>query len=208
MPRKNLIRTGVFPYHVCARSNNREWFYAPLAKVWETFEEYLCKIQDVHGVDIHAFVLMSNHFHLLISTPQSNLDSAMLYLMREVCRSINRSSNRINHLFGGPYKWSVIYSAFKYDHALKYVYRNPVKAQLCQFVEDYPYSSLKKGAFKVSQSTLATLRAGLPEIDRLRWLNEPYSPEEDDCVRRALRRREFKITPVNGRKNLPFELME
>jgi putative transposase len=43
MPRKKLIYTDQFPYHVTARSNNKEWFYLPISEVWNIFTSKLCE---------------------------------------------------------------------------------------------------------------------------------------------------------------------
>ena len=213
MPRTPLLRTNVFPYHVYARSNNRDWFYLPPEEVWDVFCEILGVVTEKYGIEIHSFVMMSNHFHLLLSTPKENLDEAMRYLLRETCRSVNRSAGRINHLFGGPYKWSVIPHGLGYAHALKYIYRNPVKAGMCARVEDYPYSSLgvplgkEKARFPIYPCRFdAHPLLLLPLEQRLSWLNLAYSQEEQDCVRRALRRRELKFSAHRLSKRLPLSL--
>ncbi len=202
MGRQPLIRTSNFPYHVTVRSNNRDWFYLPIDHVWSIFNAYLFKTQEQFNVEIHAFVLMSNHIHLLLTTPGANLDVAMKYFLRESCRSVNRTAGRINHLFGGPYKWSLIGDPVYYRHAYKYVYRNPVKAGVCSRIENYPFSTRGKGPTLVIM-TPSRFDAALPESRLLEWLNVGYSKEEDDCVRRALRRREFKFAPDRQSHKLP-----
>src|SRR5581483_5588273 len=103
MARKNLYRSSVHPYHVTARSNNGEWFYIPTLEAWNIFVECAFAISVAYGAKIHAFVLMSNHFHLLVSTPDSNLDDVMQYFLREAGKLINLKAKRINHIFGGRY---------------------------------------------------------------------------------------------------------
>jgi putative transposase len=178
--------------------------------VWSVFNRYCLEITEKYDARIHALVVMSNHFHLLLTTPRQNLDEAMNQLMREVSRSINRTAGRINHVFGGPYKWSLIYGPLYYANALKYVYRNPVKAGLCSVVEEYPYSSLQQlltpegSAFPIFPSALddwGILR--LPPIAQLNWLNLAFKENEDDCIRRALRHKIFEITPDPKTRQVP-----
>src|SRR5574338_252694 len=126
MPRKPLIRSQIYPYHVTSRANNREWFFLPQAICWEVFGEKLSIVSERYRAKVLAFVLMSNHFHLLIQTPDGNLDAIMNYLIREVSRTIGARSRRINRIFGGRYKWSLIQDECYIAHVYKYVYRNPV----------------------------------------------------------------------------------
>jgi putative transposase len=130
MPRKNLIRSNVYPYHVTARGNNKASFPCEPYQTWEIFNEKILEVQKKFGVKIHAFVMMSNHFHLLITTPHEDLGKVMETFMRSITRTMNAKSGRTGRVFGGPYHWSLINSNVYYDCALKYVYRNPVKAKL------------------------------------------------------------------------------
>ncbi len=161
--------------------------------VWSVFADYLHFIWRAYDVRIHSFVLMNNHFHMLISTPEGNLDIAMNYLMREVSKRIAERSERINQIFGGPYHWSIIKSNVHYHHAYKYIYRNPVHAGLCKRVEDYPYSTLR--------GVLGRDYLHIPTYDEfpfqgsiekhLHWLNEDYEDCSKEAIRLALRRNEF-----------------
>ena len=62
MSRKSLIRSQAYPYHVTGRSNNREVFHCPLNLVWAVFSQEFFEARTLFGVEIHAFVLMPNHF--------------------------------------------------------------------------------------------------------------------------------------------------
>lgn len=184
MPRKQIILSDIFPYHVRARSNNKEFFSLPLEILWPLFIEKLELVKVKYGCCLHAFVLMNNHYHLIISTPLANIDDVMEYLNREVAKEANRLMGRINHFFGGPYQWSLIADDLYYWNAVKYVFRNPVKAGLCSSVLDYKYSSLntevKEGFWEIKQ-------------DCLDWLDESFSEDQDHAITKALRRREFKL---------------
>lgn len=196
MPRKKFFRTDEFPYHVTARSHNKEWFEIPIEKVWDIFSRYLYFITLAYGVRIHAFVLMNNHFHLLVTTPQANLSEAMNYLMREVSKSINLEAGNINQVFGGPYHWSLIKNRLYYQHAYKYLYRNPVEAGICSRVEKYKYSSLRGllGFDHLPFPAFDNMNLIINPNERLKWLNTPY-PNSDflEDIRLALRHQEFEF---------------
>lgn len=204
MPRKLLTYTADFPYHITNRSNNQEFFYIDNEILWSIFLDSLNQLTLQFGCEIHAFVLMSNHYHLLISTPKNNIGEAMKYLHREVARRANKESRRINHFFGGRYKWTVVSDERYYWNALKYIFRNPVRAGICTSVEKYKYSSLNSVSsdFKWIVTDHFNNRNQKIELD-LEWLNEEYSNEVNECIRLALRRRDFKV-PRNkiGRDNI------
>lgn len=194
MPRAKLIETSDYPYHIQNRSNNREFFYLPNECLWPIFLECLKGLQEMYGCRIHSFVLMTNHYHLIISTPRSNLGASMKYFHREVARNANRIAGRINHFFGGRYKWSLISTELYYWNALKYVFRNPVRAGICEDVRGYSHSSLNRSLdfkWELSDFFLDPTR----EVDlNLEWLNEPFQTEIEEAIGKSLRRREFAVS--------------
>jgi len=196
MPRTPLVRTSSFAYHVTARANNKEWFYVPPETAWRIFRAQLAESADKYGVRLHAFVLMANHYHLVLSTPEANLDRFMRHFMTECCRRFQIATGRINHIFGGRYRWSVLESAYGLAYVLKYVFRNPVRAGLCGRVEDYPHSSLSPTcSLPISEGFDSYWRL-IPKdwTRRLLWLNSPAAREIEEVIQRALRRRHFRLT--------------
>jgi putative transposase len=194
MPRKHLILTDIYPYHVTNRSNNREFFYLDLEALWCIFLDILIHISLQYECRIHAFVLMSNHYHLVLSTPQKNLGEAMKYFHRETARRANKSAQRINHFFGGRYKWCLLNRETYYWNTIKYIFRNPVTANLCKRVEDYPFSSFNTDYEEISWKLFDFLGPNHGIKLDLNWLNQEFSKEQKDGISAALRRREFKIS--------------
>ena len=203
MARPHTILQSEYPYNIGARNINKDWFSVPMDAVWSIMSEQLFFIHHAFNVKIHAFVLMSNHFHLLLRTPDSNLSLAMEWFMRETSRSLTRVGNRINQSYGGPYYRSVIRSHHSYLNAYKYLYYNPVKAGISQHVASYPYSTLhgllghKRMFIPVEKDE--TLFSDLHGT--LQWLNTAPSEEDWEDVRLALRRQEFKLSRDNGRRH-------
>jgi REP element-mobilizing transposase RayT len=196
MPRKTFLPSSEFPYHVRARCINKEWFAVPIEEVWDIFSNYLHFIHHGFDVKIHSFVLMNNHFHLIVSTPSGNLNSAMNYLMRETSRMISKRAGRINQTYGGPYNWSLLKNSNYYIHCYKYVYRNPVEAGLVSLVESYPYSTLR--GLLGFEHTIIPIENDVLLFNcvetQLEWLNRPYPSEEIKAdIRNATRKREFRF---------------
>lgn len=199
MPRKLLIRSTTEPYHVTARANNREPFLLEPNKLWNLMNEQLAEICEKHGVNIHAFVLMSNHFHLLISTPKDDLGLAMQTFMRAVTKIHNAKLLRTGRVFGSKYHWSIVNSVQHLDLVLKYIYRNPVRAGIAKKIEDYPFSSFcavlddEQLPYKLSPPVGQT---GLIPEDGLQnyleWLNKPFANEDEAEVRFSLKRSTFQ----------------
>jgi putative transposase len=196
MPRARFYPHDRYPYHVTARSNSKEWFYLPTNKVWEIFAHYLTLATLSYRWRIHAFVLMNNHYHLLVTTPEGNLDKAMRYLHTEVSRKISIQAQRINLIFGSSYHSTMIKNHLYYQHAYKYVYRNPIEARLCQKVEDYSFSTLNRllGMQNLPFPTFDNLGLITNPTAQLAWLNQPY-PTSDflEDIEKALQFSEFEF---------------
>jgi REP element-mobilizing transposase RayT len=213
MPRQNLIRSSVFPYHVVNRLNNREWFTLPMEQVWRVFSGACWEISLLTDARIHAFVLMSNHYHLMLSTPGPDLGEVMQRFACSITRIYNLISGREGHLFNGRYRWSLIGTSRYYAHALKYVYRNPVKAGIVDQVEEYPFSTLYArlgqgpASFPLFHPGEGAGDALIPELasDQLGWLNSPFRPEDENAIRKALRRKAFEL-PRLGAARAPSPL--
>lgn len=142
MPRKKIIRSDSHPYHVTIRTNNKEWFKVPLDEVWSICLNALSVTNFKCPANIHAFVLMNNHYHLLITTPNADLDKFMFYLNSKISKEIRKKTDRINSIFGSRYHWELIENDNYYKNVLRYIYQNPIRAQIVKRCEEYKYSSL------------------------------------------------------------------
>lgn len=212
MPRKQLQKSDLLPYHVTARANNREEFHLPLERFWGLIGSECLNLVLVYDVQFHAFVLMPNHFHVILSVPNYDLGKVMSVFMASVTRTSNLLSGRTGHVFGGPYHWSIITNARYYGHALKYVYRNPVRAKLCDRVEDYPFSTLHGllGTHHLPfplHFTRAGMEFALPSTaitEQLEWLNRPFPKEAEGLIQKGLRKKLFDVI-VDRKTRRPFE---
>lgn len=209
MPRKPLLLTDEIVYHVYARTNNRDFFLDQRKEVWRLMTESLLHYGKEQNVRFHAFVLMSNHYHLMVSTPERNLGDFMRNWSTNFVRRFNFRFQRENHFFGGRYKSSYLTTPLSYAHCLKYCLRNPIDAGICERAEDYPFSTVqenlrRRSLFPLSEPPqgLATDFEGLGD-EWLSWVNEAYEEWQRESVRRALQRREFQLAAdpaCRGRK--------
>jgi len=216
MARKSLVRSDVFPYHVVARTNNREHFPIDLEQVWKIMCNEWFTLQITHKLEIQAFVLMPNHFHVILTTPEQNLDQVMSIFMTMTAKQINERIDRTGHLYGGPHFRRLITSTRYYGHVLKYVYRNPVRANLSELVEGYPFTTAR-GILGYSplpfplHYTRCGLETAIPDphhvFSWLEWLNRAFPAEAEELIREAMKKREINElkSPTSRR---PIELLK
>ncbi len=196
MARRKLIYTDYYPYHITARSNNKEWFYIDKHIVWNIFVSVLNNLADTYGLRVHAFVLMSNHYHLLATCSDHrsgyDLGRIMQQLQQRVSKEINKKAQRVNHVFGGPYNGSLISTPTYYRTVLKYVYRNPVAGGLCEKVESYYFSSLNNSEVKTTFPYNIDCLVPYKKEVMLPWLNLPEGRSSRTEITKGLLKTEFK----------------
>ncbi|MCF6155784.1 MAG: hypothetical protein E3K36_11155 [Candidatus Brocadia sp.] len=130
---------GAF-YHVISRGNAEEILFTD-GRDRDKFLEYLVKCVERFTTKIHTYCLMSNHYHVLVETPQANLSRAIQWL--NVCYSVyfNRRHRRRGHLFQGRFK-AILIDANEYLVLLsRYIHLNPVRAKMVKHPMEYPWSS-------------------------------------------------------------------
>lgn len=108
MPRKPLIRSKTLPYHVTLRCNNREPFHSPDFAVWNIICNQIAEAQNRYQWKIHAFVLMPNHLHMLVTTPEEDLGIIMRDFVAITTKKLNRHAGRSGRVFGKRYHWSLV----------------------------------------------------------------------------------------------------
>ena len=128
-------------YHIDQRGNNREpcFHYEPDYKAYLAFLKDSAELNDV---EIHAFVLMTNHVHILL-TPKydGGLSCMMQSLGRKYVRYFNYTYGRTGTLWEGRFKSSVVDSERYLLTVYRYIELNPVRASMVPHAADYPCTS-------------------------------------------------------------------
>lgn len=105
------------------------------------FLEYIAESHIKYHHIIHSYCLMSTHYHLILETKEANLSRVMHYINSSYSTYFNRKKKRRGSLFGGRYK-AILVQADEYLQKLScYTHLNPVRANIVESPEDYPYSS-------------------------------------------------------------------
>lgn len=145
MPRPLRIEYPGARYHVMSRGDRREDIFLDVTDR-ERFVQLLGRACGKSGWEVHAYCLMSNHWHAVIETPQANLASGMQWLLGTYTQSFNRRHRQWGHLFGGRYKAQLVdeRSCAYLRCACDYVHLNPRRAGLVAAgarLESYLWSS-------------------------------------------------------------------
>lgn len=142
------------PQHVIVRGNNR----APIFNADEDYHFYLDKLQDAarkHQCDIHAYVLMTNHVHLLVTPRTEEGISKMIQMLgRYYVQYFNYTYRRSGTLWEGRYKASLIDSEAYALTCYRYIELNPVRAAMVGHPAEYPWSSYRGNALGENDALL------------------------------------------------------
>ncbi|NPC55854.1 transposase [Caenimonas soli] len=141
MARLPRLTVPGFPHHIIQRGNNRQAIFAAN----NDYETLLAMIEEHSrkaGVAIHAYVLMSNHFHLL-ATPETaeGIPEMMQAVGRRYVRYFNQREGRTGTLWEGRYKSTLIQAERYLLACMAYIDLNPVRAGIALEPGDYPWSS-------------------------------------------------------------------
>ena len=127
-------------YHITARGNERRDIFFDKADR-EVFLEILGEVCKRFNWLCHAYCEMTNHYHLLIETPEGNLSKGMRQLNGVYRQYINRSHHRVGHLFQGRYKGILVEKESYLLELVRYIVLNPVRANMVQKAEEWSWSS-------------------------------------------------------------------
>lgn len=141
MTRKKRIQYEGAWYHIMNRGAGRKYILADTSNK-QTFLQLIGDIYKKYGIEIHAYCLMDNHYHLLVRTPELNLSKAMKHLQALYTRIYNKIINSDGPIFRGRYKAVLIESTTSVLHVCRYIHLNPVEANFTSGL-NYKWSSFK-----------------------------------------------------------------
>lgn len=141
MARLSRLTLPGHPHHVIQRGNNRQAIFAA-TEDFQTMLDLLYENARKFGVAIHAYVLMDNHFHLLV-TPETadGLPQMMQAVGRRYVRYFNDRQKRTGTLWEGRYKSTLIQTERYLLACMAYIDLNPVRRGMVVQARDYPWSS-------------------------------------------------------------------
>ena len=127
-------------YHVIARGNNKEYiFKEDIDKGY--FIKQLKESIDGMNYRVFGYVLMDNHYHILIQTMDKKLQEIMHQINNKYSKYFNAKYKRVGHVFQGRYKATLVQDERYLIWVLRYIHQNPVQAGICETVSGYKWSS-------------------------------------------------------------------
>src|ERR671924_2148265 len=132
-------------YHVTSRGNERKWIFRDDFDR-KLFLNILSQINQRFNWLCHAYCLMTNHYHLLIETPDGNLSKGMRQLNGVYTQRFNRQHGRVGHVFQGRYKAIIVQKESYLVELARYVVLNPVRARMVRSLAEWPWSSYRATA--------------------------------------------------------------
>ncbi|WP_372882325.1 transposase [Psychromonas sp.] len=127
-------------YHVTSRGNERKTIYHQ-EDDFDLFLKILSDVCEQFNWVIHAYCLMTNHYHFLVETPDANLSKGMRQLNGVFTQSINRKHHRVGHLFQGRYKAILVDKDAYLLELCRYIILNPVRARMVDSPSEWLWSS-------------------------------------------------------------------
>jgi len=132
-------------WHLTARGNRREAIYLD-DEDRDRFLRRLAETVTLHRWRLHAWVLMTNHYHLLLETPEPNLSRGMHRLNAPYSQAFNVRHGRVGHVFQGRYKSILVERESHLLELTRYVVLNPVRAGIVSTPGEWPWSSYRETA--------------------------------------------------------------
>lgn len=200
-------------YHIISRGNRGEHIFAE-DQDKEYFIETLQNAVKKYKIDLYAYCIMGNHYHLLLTTPYGKLAKAMHYIGSAYGSFLRRQKGWIGHIFAGRYKSLCVEKEGYLLELSRYIHLNPVRAGLAEKPEGYSWSSYGYYIGRIENPEWLNTDWLLAEYGKDRksaWKrykgfveagveNPSEYPEEDITAQAILGSREFIKKVIGGMK--------
>jgi putative transposase len=174
MPRAARIDVGEHVYHVLNRANGRRTIFETDAD-YSDFEYLLREMKEVCDIRVLAYVVMPNHWHMLLyPRHDGDLGRSLRWLSTSHVRRHHERKGTVGegHLYQGRYKSFLVKDDNHLLTVLKYIERNPVRARLCEFPEQWRWGSgYVRSGTTAQRALLSDSPVPLPH-DYAQWIRE------------------------------------
>ena len=187
MPRIARTSAGGVCYHIINRGNGRRDVFHNDAD-YEAFLKALAHACVEIPMPVYGYCLMPNHFHLVVRpTNDGDLSKWMHWLLNTHVRRYHQHYHGSGHIWQGRFKSFPIAEDNYLLTVLRYIERNPVRANLCKRAEQWLWSSARLWSDAARPIYLTVPPVRRPR-DWLSWVNSPVTPAELEALRRSVNR--------------------
>lgn len=127
-------------YHIYSRGQDKQLIFRN-AKDYFTFLKYLNEYLIKSDLDLNAYCLMPNHFHILVYQRQDSISDFMHKLLTRYALYFNETHDHVGHVFQGRFNSKIVTDKKYLKNILYYIHQNPVRGGLIDEEEQYPYST-------------------------------------------------------------------
>lgn len=194
MPRRpRLVLPGV-PLHIMQRGNNRQVCFRAVQD-YRCYLKWLGEYARESECRVHAYVLMTNHVHMLVTSNRTYGPAALMKALgQRYVRYFNRRYERSGTLWDGRYRSCLVQEEDYLLACYRYIELNPVRAGMVQHPAQYPWSSFRANALALSNGIVTPhkLYLALGQDSQQRraayggLFSERLTPEQEDAFRQAL----------------------
>lgn len=183
MPRRPRIHLPGLPLHIVQRGHNRDaCFFGE--DDYHAYRHWLGEALKTSGCRLHAYVLMTNHVHLLMTPPEPQaVSQLMISLGRRYVQYVNRTYRRTGTLWDSRYKSSLVQADTYLLLCQRYIELNPVRAAMVDDPAHYRWSSYRANGLGQPDPLLTShplyVELGRDEADRLATYRALFRTELD-----------------------------
>jgi len=142
MPRVARKKSESGVYHIMMRGINQQIIFEE-ENDYERFLKCISECKDLSNFSLYAYCLMGNHIHLLLEEGKEPLQQIFKRIGARYVAWFNWKYNRCGHLFQDRFRSEPIFNDAQFMAVLRYIYQNPIKANLSKNLSSYPWSSFR-----------------------------------------------------------------
>jgi len=186
MPRVRRGLADGFYYHIINRGNGRQEVF-PKDQDYRPFLKLVFESLQRYPVRLHAYCLMANHFHLLVSPDKAeDLSKWMQWLMTSLVRRYHKHFGTSGHVWQGRFKSFIVQEDSHLVTVARYIEGNPVRAGIVSSAAGWRWSS-HNDRINELRSTLSQLPIALPD-EWTKYVDEPLTTTELEKLRKSVNR--------------------
>ena len=189
MARLPRVDVGGEIYHVINRANGRIKIFNS-EQEYKDFEFLLIEMKELFTIDIFAYVLMPNHWHVLLRPKKDgDLSRAMQWLGTTHTRRVHARTKTIGggHLYQGRYKSFLVQGDKHVLVVLKYIERNPVRAKLVKAAERWKWGSMYRRSISTTKESKLVTPSPVPlPRSYAKWINEAEQSESLADIQKSI----------------------